>query len=97
MTRKLTSLDIARLAGVSQSTVSRVLRQLPNVDDKTREHVLQVIRERRYAPSAAARSMKTNRSGNVAVVVANLDNPLYPALLHHLVEQLAGRELRATV
>ncbi|OZI72735.1 MULTISPECIES: LacI family DNA-binding transcriptional regulator [Bordetella] len=97
MTRKLTSLDIARLAGVSQSTVSRVVRQLPNVDEQTREHVLQVIRKHRYAPSAAARSMKTNRSGNVAVVVANLDNPLYPALLHHLVEQLARRGLRTTV
>ncbi|MCD0503376.1 LacI family DNA-binding transcriptional regulator [Bordetella petrii] len=97
MTRKLTSLDIARLAGVSQSTVSRVLRQLPNVDDQTREHVLRVIRQHRYTPNAAARSMKTNRSGNVAVVVANLDNPLYPALLHHLVEQLARRGLRATV
>ncbi|MBV7483097.1 LacI family DNA-binding transcriptional regulator [Bordetella sp. BOR01] len=97
MTRKLTSLDIARLAGVSQSTVSRVLRQLPNVDDDTREHVLRVIRKHRYTPNAAARSMKTNRSGNVAVVVANLDNPLYPALLHHLVEQLAGHGLRATV
>ncbi|NYT36034.1 LacI family transcriptional regulator [Allopusillimonas soli] len=97
MNRKLTSQDIARLAGVSQSTVSRVIRRLPNVDDKTREHVLSVIAQHGYAPSAAARSMKTRSNGSVAVVVADLANPLYPTLLHLLVGELAQRGLRTTV
>ncbi|MGO1767198.1 MAG: LacI family DNA-binding transcriptional regulator, partial [Advenella sp.] len=76
MKKNLTSQDIALLAGVSQSTVSRVIRNHPSIKTKTREHVLQVIREHGYMPNAAARQMKTNRSGTIAVVVANLTNPL---------------------
>jgi len=97
MKKNLTSQDIARLAGVSQSTVSRVIRDHPSIKEKTRQHVLRVIREHGYTPSAAARQMKTNRSGAIAVVVANLTNPLYPSLLHFLVNALASQGLRTTV
>lgn len=97
MKKNLTSQDIARLAGVSQSTVSRVIRDHPSIKEKTRQHVLRVIREHGYTPSAAARQMKTNRSGAIAVVVANLTNPLYPSLLHFLVNELASQGLRTTV
>lgn len=97
MKKNLTSQDIARLAGVSQSTVSRVIREHPSIKETTREHVLRVIRAHGYTPSAAARQMKTNRSGAIAVVVANLTNPLYPSLLHFLVNELATQGLRTTV
>lgn len=97
MKKNLTSQDIALLAGVSQSTVSRVIRNHSSIKSKTREHVLQVIREHGYTPNAAARQMKTNRSGAIAVVVANLTNPLYPSLLHLLVNQLASHGLRTTI
>lgn len=59
--------------------------------------MLKVIRQHEYLPNAAARLMKTNRSGTVAVVVASLSNPLYPTLLQLLVEQLALRGYRTTV
>jgi LacI family transcriptional regulator len=59
--------------------------------------VLKVIQEREYLPSAAARQMKTKRSGTVAVVVASLSNPLYPLLLQLLVECLASHGFRTTV
>jgi LacI family transcriptional regulator len=95
--KNLTSLDVARIAGVSQSTVSRVLRNQPTVTSKTRAHVLKIIEEQAYLPNAAARSMKTNRSGSIAVVVANLTNPLYPMLLQLLVDCLARHGLRTTV
>ena len=97
MKKNLTSQDIALLAGVSQSTVSRVIRNHSSIKNKTREHVLKVIREHGYTPNSAARQMKTNRSGAIAVVVANLTNPLYPSLLHLLVNQLATHGLRTTV
>lgn len=97
MSKRLTSIDIARLAGVSQTTVSRVLQNLPSVKPETKAHVLKVIADHEYSPSAAARQMKTRRSGTVAVVVASLSNPLYPLLLQLLVEQLAARGFRTTV
>lgn len=97
MSKRLTSIDIARLAGVSQTTVSRVLQDLPSVKPETKSRVLKVIQDHEYSPSAAARQMKTRRSGTVAVVVASLSNPLYPLLLQLLVERLASRGFRTTV
>jgi len=94
----LTSRDIARLAGVSQTTVSRVLQESPLVQPETRKAVLDAITQAGYLPSAAARSMRTRRSKAVALVVANLAiNPLYPALLQVLFTALRARGLDASV
>lgn len=56
--KKLTILDIARLAGVSKSTVSRVLNQQARVDDETRKHVLRIIDEYNFVPSLNAKGLK---------------------------------------
>ena len=85
----LTSHDVARLADVSQATVSRVLRQDPKVRPETRERVLRVLAETRYEPNAAARAFRTNRSGSIGVVVARLSYQLYPAMLEAIGSQLA--------
>ena len=53
--------DVARLAGVSHQTVSRVLNEHPNVRPLTREKVLAAIRELAYRPNAAARTLVTRR------------------------------------
>ena len=65
MTQKLTILDIAKLAGVGKSTVSRVLTNDPKVKPATREKVEQVIRESGYVPSKSAQAM---RGGSAKVV-----------------------------
>ncbi len=64
-----TIFDVARLAGVSHQTVSRVLNDLPNVRPSTRERVEQAIRQLRYVPSPAARALVTKRSRVVGLVV----------------------------
>lgn len=76
-----TSNDIARRAGVSQATVSRVLRNEASVSAKTRARVLRVVEELGYQPNAIARAMRTSRTDTIGVVVARLSNPLYPELL----------------
>lgn len=58
MKKKLTIVDIARLAGVSKSTVSRVLNQNARVDPETRKQVLRVIEEHDFAPSLNAKGLK---------------------------------------
>jgi LacI family transcriptional regulator len=58
MKKKLTIVDIARMAGVSKSTVSRVLNQHARVDAETRKHVLRVIAEHDFAPSLNAKGLK---------------------------------------
>jgi DNA-binding LacI/PurR family transcriptional regulator len=67
--------DVARLAGVSHQTVSRVLNEHPNVRPLTRERVLDAIRELAYRPNAAARTLVTRRTHTLGVITA--DTMLY--------------------
>jgi DNA-binding LacI/PurR family transcriptional regulator len=67
--RAATIFDVARLAGVSHQTVSRVLNDLPNVRPATRERVEKAIRQLRYVPSPAARALVTRRSRTIGLVV----------------------------
>ncbi|HMO10953.1 MAG TPA: LacI family DNA-binding transcriptional regulator [Actinotalea sp.] len=60
--------DVARLAGVSHQTVSRVLNGLPNVRPATRERVEQAIAQLRYSPSPAARSLVSRRSRTIGLI-----------------------------
>src|SRR5215217_6804734 len=92
-----TSRDVARHAGVSQSTVSRALAGHASVDDALRERVLAAAGELGYRPNEAARAMRTSRSGNVGVVTARLANPLYPELLQVLSRELSGAGMRMVV
>lgn len=67
--------DVAKLAGVSHQTVSRVLHDSPNVRGDTRERVLAAIRQLDYRPSSTARALATGRSKVLGVV--SFDTTLY--------------------
>jgi LacI family transcriptional regulator len=69
VTSGVTIEEIARLADVSRSTVSRVLNNHPSVRPKVRERVLEVIRVQDYTPNAAARSLASARSRVISVVI----------------------------
>lgn len=72
-----TSRDVARLAGVSQTTVSYALTGKGTISPKTREHVLKVAASIGYRPNLAARSMRTRRSGRLAVITGvAIDNQI---------------------
>ena len=60
--------DVARLAGVSHQTVSRVLNGLPNVRPATKERVEQAILQLRYSPSPAARALVTRRTRTIGLI-----------------------------
>lgn len=66
--RAATIFDVARLAGVSHQTVSRVLNDLPNVRPATRERVERAIQQLRYIPSPAARALVTRRSRTIGLI-----------------------------
>jgi DNA-binding LacI/PurR family transcriptional regulator len=67
--------DIARLAGVSHSTVSRALHHHPLVNPETSKRILQIAQKHGYRPSAAARSLVTQRTYTIGVVVTNISDP----------------------
>jgi LacI family transcriptional regulator len=66
--RQVTIFDVARLAGVSHQTVSRVLNDLPNVRPATKSRVQDAIKKLRYVPSPAARALVTRRSRTIGLV-----------------------------
>lgn len=72
MAAKLTIRDIARLAGVSKSTVSRVLNLHASVDAETREHVLTVMKEQGFIPNAAATGLAKGHNRFIALLVPAL-------------------------
>lgn len=72
MATKLTIRDIARLAGVSKSTVSRVLNAHPKVDPETRERVLSVMQEHGFVPNAAATGLAKGRGRLIGLLVPAL-------------------------
>jgi LacI family transcriptional regulator len=89
----ITSHDVARLAGVSQPTVSRALRGDPRVAETTRLKVAQAATELGYVPSELGRSLSTRLTRQVAMV-ADLSNALYPALVEPLHDRFAEHGLR---
>ncbi len=95
--RPVTSKDIARAAKVSQATVSRVLAGHPGVQAETRDRVLAAVRSMNYHRNAMARAIRTNRNGNIGVVVSRLSNPVYPEILQILGATLRAADLRMMV
>lgn len=81
MTTKLTIRDIARLAGVSKSTVSRVLTHSPDVDPATVERVRKVMEEQQFVPSIHASALK-GKSQLIGLIVPKLSWDLMPEIIH---------------
>ncbi|WP_062432552.1 LacI family DNA-binding transcriptional regulator [Herbidospora daliensis] len=73
--------DVARLAGVSPSSVCRALADPGQVRPGTRERVLAAARELAYSPNRAARSLSTGRTGNIGVVLPDMANPVFPGIV----------------
>lgn len=81
----LTLEDIARQAGVSRSTVSRVVNEQPNVRENVRQRVLEVIQSTGYHPNAAARTLASQRSWTIGLILPLsvsffFTDPYYPHL-----------------
>ena len=83
-TRKVTSQDVARRAGVSQSAVSRVFTPGASFSDKTAAKVRKAAGELGYRPNVLARSLITGQSRIIGLVVAYLENYFYPDALEKL-------------
>ena len=74
--------DIARLAGVGVSTVSRVINDHPDVKDETREKILKIIKESNYIPNNSARILKKNNTNNIGVLVKGVFNPFFAEMIN---------------
>lgn len=83
-----TIVDIAKMAGVSVSTVSRVLNRHPDVSEPTRQKVLQVMQENSFVPNDSARSLKRENQRAIVVVVKGFENPFFTSMIKKIQNQL---------
>lgn len=88
---KVTISDVAREAGVSRQTVSRVLNDKAEISDSTRESVMRVIEDLGYSPSGIARSLATNKTLTVGLVVPDITNPFFPEIARGVEDVVRGR------
>ena len=91
MVEKVTSLEVARKAGVSQSAVSRVFTPGASASNATRKKVMSAAEELGYRPNSLARAMITGQSRIIGLVVAYLENQFYPVVLELLSNALQQR------
>jgi DNA-binding LacI/PurR family transcriptional regulator len=74
--------DVAKLAGVSKSTVSHVINQSRFVEEQTKQKVLKATQELDYRPSSVARSLVSKRTHTVGLLISEVSNPFYPDVIH---------------
>lgn len=89
--KKTTISDIAKETGVSKSTVSLVLNNKPiRVSSKTRENILRTSKELHYIPNAIARSLITNKTETIGIILPDIVNPFF-AEIARAIEDTAGK------
>ena len=90
--RAATIHDVAEAAGSSISTVSRAFHMPELVRPQTRERVLEVAADLGYTPNRAARGLITGRTGNLGLIVPDIANPFFPALVKAAQERARARD-----
>jgi len=92
--KRATSYDVAELAGVSQSAVSRVFQSGASASKDMRDRVLSAANKLGYRPNAIARGLITQRSNMVAVVISRQTNLYYPEVLVQLTQRFSAHGIR---
>lgn len=93
----ISSKDVAKMAGVSQSTVSRVLNNPESVKTDTRNRVLRVIEELSYQPNLIARSLVTKSTRTIALISGSLSNGFFVETTNSIVDLATNRGYKTMV
>lgn len=83
--------EIAKLAGVSVATISRVLNHPEVVREDTRNHVLKIMKEHNYTPNWFARSLNLDRTNTLALMIPNIENTMFQQITAGI-EQIADKK-----
>ena len=78
--QRVTIKDIARMAGVSVTTVSRALNGAPEISGETRERIMEICRREGYRTNLLARSLSASRTNVIGVVLPDISGPFHAAL-----------------
>lgn len=81
--------DIAKMAGVGVSTVSRVINQHADVKEETRQRVLEIIESTNFIPNNSARNLKRTESMDVGILIKGMYNPFFARMIETIEKQLS--------
>lgn len=84
--------DIAKLCGVGVSTVSRAINNHPDINEETKNRILEVIRENHYIPNNSARNLKRSASRTVAVLIKGIDNPFFGSMIRIFEQEIQKKK-----
>lgn len=82
--QRVTIKDIARMAGVSVTTVSRALNNAPEINEETRARILELCRKEGYRTNLLAKSLSSSRTNVIGVVLSDISGPIHAALALHI-------------
>jgi LacI family sucrose operon transcriptional repressor len=89
--------DVAKFAGVSPTTVSRVLNNRGSISQKTRDKVNEAIEELGYFPNEIARSLHGNKTKLIGILFPNISNPFYGEMVNELERILAEKDYKVLI
>lgn len=84
----MTIKDIAKISGVSVSTVSRVLNNHPDVSEDVRHKVMAVVEKYNYIPNNSARALGQSKTDNIGLIVRGISNPFYTSIIHEIEQDI---------
>ena len=84
----ITIKDVARICGVGVSTVSRAINNHPDINEETKNMILQIIREHNYIPNNSARNLKRSVSRTIVVFIKGIDNPFFSTMIKIFAEEI---------
>lgn len=87
MKKSISAYDVAKLAKVSQSTVSRVLNNYPYVKQETRDRVHKAIKELGFSPNEIARSLANKKTNTIGLIVEDISNAFYSETAHIILRE----------
>lgn len=86
--------DVAKLAGVSSTTVSRVINNYGSLSEKTKKKVHEAMDQLNYQPNVMARSLQGKRTNMIGLIIPDVSNPFFGELVEILEEQLFKKDYR---
>lgn len=84
--------DIARICGVAVSTVSRAINNHPDINEETKNQIMQAIKEYNYIPNNSARNLKRSESNTIAVLIKGISNPFFNNMLKVFENEIQKRK-----
>ena len=88
--KKNTSVDVARLAGVSQTTVSRAFNTPDSVNEETLQRILNAAKQLNYTPNIFAKNLVSHQTNLIGVIVKDFENPFYTSFVSQISQKLSA-------